>query len=184
MKASVNGSDDGRRPRANLYTIAHPGDDSEFLCGRASGGRQVFLYGTCAYPLPAAELVAIFFDPEGNLIGSGRKNVPPSEPAAGPGWREAADAATRRAVAEWQAEMGFVPGAIRVRRFSCEDVLIEDLPDEYKDFLANPLATERGDERSRADLELYVEAWLREKKFVLVFGKEYWMSAEGMIEAT
>ena len=77
-----------------------------------------------------------------------------------------------------------LPGAIRVRRFSCEDVLIEDLPDEYQDFLANPLAAEWGDERSRADLASYVEAWLREKKFVMMFGKEYWMNAEGMIEAT
>ena len=98
-----------------LFSIADPGDDDVWLCGHASCDRQVFVYGSWGYLLPPLEITSIFFDCDGNLLGSQLVSVPPAEPSGEPGWQDAARTAVKKAMDEWLTKIEFHAATITVR---------------------------------------------------------------------
>jgi hypothetical protein len=166
-----------------LYLIADPGDGYYWLCGHASGERQVFVYGGSGCLPPPREIISIFFDRDGNLLGHQSVAVPPSEPSGGPGWLDSAQAAFKKAMDGWLAKIEFHAATIRVRRFSCDEVLIEGLPHIYQDFLANPESPEWENEGAQT-MRRRIERWIADKRYVLFFDQEFWMDSDGTIEST
>jgi hypothetical protein len=166
---------------ARVYPIQNDGYD--FFTGVCSDGRQVVMGLLCP------ELVAFFFDPEGNLLG--REQRPWSAEAgelAGhtPPYQiygERFEQLINAQRLEWQAEIGYRPATIGIKEFLDHEysVGIEVLPD-YLQFL--DIEAERDSEEERQDLLETRDSWLAEGNFVWWWAKDYYMSREGEIEST
>lgn len=163
-------------PSSRTYRIGNDGLD--WICGVDRVGRQVFLYQAHDDHLTAA-----FFDPAGNLLEVSERKLPPYEPSAGPGWREAEARNIEESFAAWRAELGFQIRPIEIRTTSFGDVVIEKYPDFLSDFLDDPQG-QTPDERTRAELAETVADWDRRGCYVLWLGKDYWMSGDGQIDST
>jgi hypothetical protein len=165
------------------YTIQDV-DDRNFRAGRTADGRQVLMSPFQTGP------IALFFDDEGRLLGRERRRT--TEPApmwtgGGPSqipgdWFERA---ILRRFRGWQDEIGLEPGTIRVRGFFLdeEQLGIKDMPDHFAEYLADP-ANFILDEEETLDWPGLIEDWRRAGRFVLWWGKDYWMEADGEIEST
>ena len=84
-------------------------------------------------------------------------------------------------VAALKEKIGFIPKDIAICKFASEEAAIEDLPGEYEHFLQNPHAYGPGDHEA---FERYIREWRLRGCFVLDFTEQYWISAEGEVEAS
>ncbi len=79
--------------------------------------------------------------------------------------------------------MGFASGPILVCRFSVDGIRITDRPRHLDRFARDPERDEL-DPRKRSALQDEVERWDRSGKFVLNWGKPYWLNADGSVHST
>jgi hypothetical protein len=165
-----------RPPAPDVYTI-QPIEHDYFFAGAAPDGRKALL------GLLGDKMIAVFFDRDGNFVDHEQRDLPfelPQNPFA-PEVHER----QVRALRSWQSELGFQPGAIKVRRFEVPDVgvAINQRPESYQEFLDDPEEAEP-DEEERESFMKEVQTWDDEGMFILQWGKEYWMSRDGSIHST
>ncbi len=136
-------------------------------------------------------LVAIFFDKEGTLLGVQQRVLGFMIEDAERGVATYVyDERIELELSSWQAELGFQPATIRVHKFvvleesgkkdeaECQrdGIGIQDYPALYYDLLANPQAyTEADAEYVRNELP----RWEKDGQFVLWWGNDYWFDGTG-----
>ncbi len=142
-----------------LYPI-QTHEEYGFFAGLGGDGRPVLMLAT------DFEILAIFFDSNGNLTEIQKRTVPRFHYA--------------EALPSWQKEMNFKPGTIRVKKFFLPEYEagIEDLPEHLAEFLANPEGYEK-DERDR--LSEFIQGWIQRGQFVFLWGNDYWVDNTGEV---
>jgi hypothetical protein len=166
------------RPETYLYQIRN--SDPYFHAGRIANGEQSLL----GLHLPT--MVGVLFDEEGKFISTIMKPYSFTMAKRDDG-TVVVDGPTstlmRDDLMNWEKELGFVPGIIRIRRFALPDYFIhlQDLPSHYEDFLSNKAAY---DKERVGHLEQEIVKWLRGGYFVLQWNEEYHMSKGGRIVST
>ena len=127
-------------------------------------------------------MTAVFFDEAGRFLRC--EQYPPRGLTGNEGFVEGRKAATQ-AVEARKAELGFHEATIRVRQFSLPDKLIGvfDLPWGLKQFLKDPDSVTLTDEDKR-ETTRELEEWRHSGNFVVVWGNDYFLTAEGWIYCT
>ena len=153
-------------PNDKLFPLQ--GYEEDFSTGICADGRQVVL------GVLEPELVAYFFDPQGDLLRMERR--PPRKPT------HSDNNSRDTGHDEWKLELGFVSGPIHIKGFfdAEEYVGIELIPEHLQpeEIAAEPDAELRGHlAETRA-------GWLEGGNFVWWWAKDYWMSSEGEVEST
>src|SRR5262249_15752195 len=94
------------------------------------------------------------------------------------------DAVVWSALNDWKQEVGFVPATIHVEAFHMPALRIgiDDLPDSFKRFLANPEAVPHPIRRHHCHED--IRELQATTKYVLRWGEEYWMDSTGNVIAT
>jgi hypothetical protein len=169
------------KPKARLFPIQNHGYD--FFTGVCPDGRQVVMGLLCP------ELVAFFFDSEGNYLG--REERPWSVEAGQLAGREPPynifgdrfQEVIGNQLREWQCELGFRIATIRVKEFLDDEqtVGIEVLPSHYRDIETDTWF------RSEEERQRFIESrdrWLERGSFVWWWAKDYFMSKDGAVEST
>ncbi len=84
----------------------------------------------------------------------------------------------------WQAQLGFVPGPIRVRQFYQPEqgVGIGDMPAHFADFLEDPNSELDVEERAR--MFAHIRRWMEEGSFVLYWGNDLWLDGTGQVTSS
>lgn len=152
---------------ARVYALA-PGQ-RWFDVGQCADGRQALM---AAFETGT---LGVFFDAQGRLLECAA--VGPERLRADPKTGHA-DASHLRA---WQAELGFTPCEIRVRKFhdARQHIGIEPLPAHYEDFLEDPES--EPDPAIRRRTEAQIRAWIANGCFVLYWGSDLWLDADGVV---
>jgi hypothetical protein len=160
-----------------LYTIRTSGDeggDSDFYTGTAPDGRQV-LMGICG-----DEVVALWFDASGVFLDVQTSPVPRAEGA----WGEAALRPLFQRALEWQREIAFEPGPIRVRGFFLPPphlIGIQQYPDWIEQFRTEP---EIWPEEEWDEMRASIADWEEQESYVLWWAKDYYMTKDGEVKST
>ena len=164
-----------------LYTIGH---DQEYLdVGKAKDGRKILMGLYCP------DLVAIFFDASGDLLGHEERRLEFLQPESvtvivdgqAVGGREGGyniyDERISSRIEAWREELGFHPEPIRVKRFFLDDlgIGIGDYPDHFGEILGDPGASEEEKDDVRDSMRL----WDDDGQFVLHWGNDYWLDDGG-----
>ena len=161
-----------------LYQIQ--GSDREFYAGIVKGRRQVLMG-----PQSFTELIAIFFDENGCFLNYELRPLPPEPVVVGanpydPDLVKKIDAVLSR----WHAELEFRAAPIKVRKFDCEGNRVEDLPDYLQEFEDNPEQPSGPYDPPAEELRETLRNWREKGMYVLWWGKDYWMTAEGEVDST
>jgi hypothetical protein len=157
----------------------YPIQEYDYEVGICADGRQVVMGLLCPY------LTAFFFDPQGSLLEKERRLW--NHPAP---WQNGCyniydtdfEAALIQQKSDWQSEIGFQPGLIRVKAFFDDEdtVGIEPLPEHYLN-LETP--DEFEDEEERQEWIRDRDAWLERGDFVW-WARDYYMNSNGEVEST
>jgi len=151
---------------ARLFPIQDSGGD--FRAGRCSDGTQTLMglwYG---------RVVACFFSPQGDFLRYEERAT------ATPDSTKGADAVARR----WWEEIGFRPAPITIKEFCYEpegfavhDGMGQFDEADYEDW-------EKTEAGFSADLAERRQGWIDDGLFVLLFDRDYYMSADGRVVST
>lgn len=162
-----------------MHTLQH--DGSRFWTGATPDGRQVLLGPS----LP--NIVLYFFDADGNFILKELVSLQLQlmrEPASGvyltgPAVMEAIEQEVQKLVEDRDISLG----TIRIRPFfdDEEGAGVKELPSEFEEFLEHP---ERFAEPDSDSIQASLAEWRDEERFVLVWGEELWVAADGELLAT
>lgn len=149
-----------------------PMPHAEFEVGHTDDGGQLLIGPTFS------DVVAYRFDDKGQLLRRERRPWRASAGSDTAGVHWLFGAAEREQVqthiADWQRELGYVPGTLAVERFYDPDfaIGIEDMPRQ----LEAPTGTESAEElHERIQLR---HAWAQSGRFVFWWGVDYWMWRE------
>lgn len=157
-----------------------------FHAGMTADHRQVLIGVTCPY------LVAFFFDVEGNFACGQRRKLEFLQPSGVWVDGELIEGMVRRydthderilqCLREWQEEIGFNPGVIRVKQFFVQDLVlgIDDYPSHFDDILEDPDEEEAEQEEARES----IREWAATGQFVLYWGHDYWIDAQGQVTSS
>ena len=145
-------------PAQRLYTIQN--DVYHYVTGHLGNGNQVLMMGdgsesgTSSFP-------GVEFSALGDVVAIHRE--------------EPADLSA--------LSLAFIPGTIRVKSFFIPDIWfgIQDLSDHYQDFLDHP---EDADEDQKIYYPEEIEAWRKQKSFVLWCNEDYYLSEDGELESS
>ncbi len=156
-------------------------DEATLATGICADGRQVMMGLICP------QLVAYFFDRDGEIIGGERQQWNHPAPSMGEdGPYQIYDLAFRVAIAEqmkdWQTKLGFKQSKIEIQDFFDDELYvgITLIPDHLE--LEEIEKTDDLEERKYFEEDR--ENWLANGNFVWWWCEEYWMSKEGKIEST
>jgi hypothetical protein len=163
-------SDQSSADSTRLYTVRSYGD--YFHCGSVTGARQVIIGAF------QDSVVAVLFDQDGNLIDVLERPIKIAQTASS---KSAVSGV--RILDDWCAELGFSPGPIDVRAFDREGVRITDRPWHYEMFLRDPTGDEPN-ENLRLIMFGEIADWDQHRRFVLKWGKDYWMNADGSVHSS
>lgn len=146
-------------------------DEPYFSAGVRPNGEQVLMGLFCP------NLVAFYFDRDGNLLRTEHRPVPFFRDVIPP--YDIYDGRIRPMIEDWKAEMGFGPATIRVKQFFSDEhyIGIEDYPSHFGEILGDPEA----DEEEKADVRESMELWDRAGQFVLLWGNDYWLDGSGRV---
>jgi len=146
-------------------------DEGYFSAGVMADGQQVLMGLFCP------NLVAFRFDGDGSLLGSEQRPVPFFRNVTPP--YNIYDDRIQPMIEEWQAEMGFRPATIRVRKFwSVEHYIgIEDYPSDFHEVLSDPDA----DDEEKAEMRESIRLWDKAGQFVVQWGNDYWLDGTGRV---
>ena len=164
-----------------VFSIKNDGVD--FFTGHCADGRQLVMGLLCP------ELVTVLFDAEGNYLCSEERpwsaaaakvagHKPPYDICNEPFQKLIAAELT-----EWQNELGYRPGTIRVKTFWADNhhVGIDQLPYHYRDL---ETADWIPNEEERREMMASRDRWLADGDFVFWWAKDYFMSKEGDVTST
>jgi hypothetical protein len=148
------------------------------VTGVCADGRQVVMGLLCP------NLVAYFFDANGNLLGDENRSWNHPAPRKGAGPYQIYDEAFQSALAaqfqEWQQTLGFSLCAIRVREFLDErhPVGIELFPDSLQ-----PTVDEwqSMNEQEQQDVQQAQTKWKVSGTFVWWWAEDYWIKPDGTV---
>jgi hypothetical protein len=142
-----------------------------FYTGVTSGGRQVLMGLFCP------DLLAFFFDAEGNLLGVDDRPVPFFRGVPPP--YNIYDERIAPLLDAWQREIGFRPTTITVKKFFSPEhhIGIEDYPSHFEEILSDPGADEEEKRATRDSIRLLDEGG----QFVLFWGNDYWLDSSGEV---
>lgn len=154
-------------------------DEHDFKTGLTAVGNQVLM--GILYP----SLVAIMFDVEGKLDHVERRPAPTPRIVSGhPQLFDAEyEAKYLGLLRDWQRVIGFTEKPITVRKFSIDGVAVFERPSHFNDFIRDPIG-EEPNELERRRIQEMIARWEREGRFVLRWGKDFWMNADGTIHST
>jgi len=146
-----------------------PDEGYGFSAGVTPGEEQVLMGLFCP------NLVAFRFDRVGNLLGVEQRPLPFFRDATPP--YDIYDERIGPMIEAWQAEMGFRPTIIRVRRFFSDEhsIGIQDYPAHFHEILSDPDEAED----QKADVRESMELWDKDGQFVLLWGNDYWLDESG-----
>ena len=149
---------------SRLYTITS--DFLHFNTGRLADGTQILMGQQWS------ELVSVEFDAAGNYLRTATRDFDQSD-------EDELSVSTRSI----QAEIGLIPGAISVKRFSLPErhIGIRDLPDHYQDVLDRP---EDFNEEQRRELLEDIRQWQEAGDFVLEWDEDYYFSRDGELTSS
>jgi hypothetical protein len=130
------------------------------------------------------EIVLHWFTADGEFIGVEKRRLDVGPPPTFPGTtihqRSPAYAAlVQREVDALMDVIGFEWGEIRIRKFSCDEASIEDLPGDYVRFLEDPASF---DDEDREHLPALIRKFRRSGMYVLAWNEQYWVKKSGEIE--
>jgi hypothetical protein len=169
------------RDQGRLYAIQPV--QGYFDVGMTGDGRQVLMGLSCP------DLVAVFFDPAGDLLGVERRQMDflqcggvlvdgkPIEGAVGD--YNIYDRRIPPRLLAWQDEVDFRPATIRVKRFFIPElgIEIEDYPEHFGEILDDPNSSDE----EKADVRDSMETWDADGQFVLYWGNDYWLDDTGEV---
>lgn len=158
---------------AKRYAIQpHGGGDS--YTGLTASTDQVLMGLLCP------NLVALFFDAEGDLLRADQRPVPFFQGVNPP--FHIYDKRIWPLIEAWQKDLGFQPATIKVNRFFSQDhcVGIEDYPTHFHEALSDPAEGEEEKSAVRESLKL----WDKDGLFVLWWGKDYWLDESGEVNSS
>jgi len=152
-------------------------DEYGLHAGTTSAGTQVLIGLLCPY-------VAVYvFSQDGALLGGQRRLWLEPAPRMGEGgpyriYDPAFQTAVSRQIREWQDELAFTAGCIRVQGFSDPEMNagIEELPEHLQDL--------DEEDEDFEELQEQLADWEASGSFVFHWGKEYFMSRDGEVEST
>jgi hypothetical protein len=150
-------------------------DDYNFVAGKIISGEQVLL------GLGPAELLAVCFDPSGQVLRIERRDVVVETTLP----QIEQEKIFWSALESWKTFLGFSPSDIKVADFLIPevDVGIARIPEFWWSFVSDPESIT--DEELRRQRLREIEDWLRLGNFVLRWcGKEYWMNSDGEVTDT
>jgi hypothetical protein len=159
------------------YRINYVESFKGFIPGRNVQGEQILIGA-----LDKELLLALFFSSEGHYL---RYDLRPvicvHDPNLLPGhqlaqYAEALDKATEA----WMAELGMRPGDICIRHFAFPEWQIGIAEWPLADFPRVQQALAAGQPLE----DEFLSDWQRQKRWVLIWKKEYWMTADGEIGDT
>jgi hypothetical protein len=154
---------------AHLYPILP--EQGYFDAGVTGGGRQVLMGLYCP------DLVAIFFNRSGDLLGTERRHLEFLQRRGGA--YDIYDERISPRLRAWQNEMGYRPATIRVKKFFIAGlgIGIEDYPAHFAEILEDPDCSE--DEK--AGVRESMHFWDADKQFVLLWGNDFWLDGTGEV---
>lgn len=157
-------------PAERVFTLA--GGEGYFDAGTTSDGRQALMGAFWE------QTFALFFDTDGRLLEYATRPLLPGRPSGQPD-----HGPSRSAIEAWQAELGFEPADIRVKRFSCRaaGVGIEDLPSHLEEFLEDP---DGFNDEDRVNYPIEIQKWIENGDFVLYWGNDLWLDGNGHVTST
>lgn len=170
---------------ANHLYVIKPHERRWIYAGATSDQRQVLMGLSCP------NLVAIYFDMEGNLLGVQERVLRFMVEDSERGIATAIyDERIEPDLLSWQEELGFRPATISVHKFfvleersnqwegACQrdGIGIVDYPAHYHDVLAHP--DEYTDEQKEC-VWADKARWDSEGRFVLWWGNDYWFDGSG-----
>jgi hypothetical protein len=156
-------------------------DDVNFVTGLTRNGEQVIM------GIPDLCVAAAFFDAQGKHLRHETRRLtnalPPSSLNPHNALRDLIPQLWAL-VDAWKLEVGFMPSAISVFKFSLPDLElgIDDLPKYLQDIVDDP--SSELDEQHRQECLSEIEEWRRLGKFAVCWGNEYWMSSTGAVTDT
>jgi hypothetical protein len=166
-----------------LYPISTH-DGYGFHAGMTGDNRQVLMGLLCP------NLVAFFFDMEGNLLDVQERLLTFLQPSGVFVDGELIEGLVRRydiyderippALEAWQKEIGFQPTVIRVKKFFVGGTGIQEQPEHFAEILVDPDATEEEKRSVHASLE----EWEADGQFVLWWGSDYWLNGTGEVSSS
>jgi hypothetical protein len=158
------------RGRERRYPIRSH-DGYFFYTGRTRDDGQVLMGLFCP------DLVAFYFDLEGNLLRSGRRPVPFWQGVNTP--YDIYDERIPPLIKAWKKEMGLRPATIKVMKFFSKKhgIGIEDYPSHFHETLSDPAA----DEEEKAAVRESLASWDEDGQFVLLWGNDYWLDGSGEV---
>lgn len=175
-----------------LYPIAHPDPDWRlYVPGRLPDGTQALigrLPPSSDPPAPGPRLVAplvgLFFSPDGRFL---RPEFLPIPFTYDPDWSPSrrGEFETRHqddARSRWMADLGMTVATIRVLYFALPElrIAIADWPHHL--FCERYAAARSGEDLATLDPENEDFAeWIEAGRFVLIWGSDFWMNADGTI---
>jgi hypothetical protein len=143
---------------------------SVYFAGISKNGEQVLM----GFQQP--EIITLIFDKDGNLVEIQKRAVKgdsvsdPTDPQS----------SAFQEMTQWQNEIGFEPGTIRVLPFSVPELYISvtDMPAHFEEFVKNPEAFPSDQRKS---LEKEITKWKKRRDFVLNWNEEYWLTKNGVL---
>jgi hypothetical protein len=162
----------------NLFHCASQ-DDYPWEAGQTDRDGQVLI------GVYNAEVVAVFFNDSGNPARFERRSSSFATPMKERSIDDSTfDAALQGVLDSWKREIDFHAAGIRVAPFFIPElqVGVSELPIFLQGFLENPSFVTSA--RERQEWHLDVSRWQAEGRFVLRWGKEYWMNKRGEVTDT
>ncbi len=140
-----------------------------FFAGVTANQQQVLMGLLCP------DLVALFFDPEGNLLSTEHRPVEFFQGIAPP--YNIHDQRIPGLIKQWQGELGFRATIINVKQFYSKQLLvgIDNYPSHFEEILSDPSECEEEKESVRAEMA----EWDDQGQFVLGWGNDYWLDSSG-----
>ena len=150
---------------------------ADFYCGTIADGRQILMGGYGEY------VIAYYFTPEGEFAGGRRRKwEEPTRQKSEADWQyyRRCEPVVDKLIKDWQAELGFTWGTIRIKRFFDPEyeIGIEDVPGYLQ------VLDQEEDEEERRELEEILTNWVAAGEYVFWWGKDYYTGADGSNSST
>jgi hypothetical protein len=153
-----------------LYPINSHGS-YDFYAGVTADKTQVLMGLFCP------DLVAFFFDPEGDLIKVETRPLPFFQHVPPP--YDIYDGRIQLLLDDWMSDLGIQPTTIRVKRFFSQELCIgiEDYPGHFQEILSDSEASKE----EKDDIVHSMTLWDQDLQFVLLWGNDYWLDESGYV---
>lgn len=156
------------REHERRYAI-QPQDAYFFYTGVTPNSEQVLMGLFCP------NLLAFYFDLEGNLLRINKRPVPFFQSVNPP--YHIYDERIPALIEVWEKAIGLQHATINVKKFFSHEyyIGIEDYPAHFAEILSDPAS----DDEEKADVRESMRLWDKDGQFVLLWGNDYWLDDSG-----